>query len=131
MREVRDFIEKAERFFRSAESLFTLEDYDSCASRCYYAMFFLAEAALMTQGISPSSHRGVISLFGRHFIRAGILPAEFGRALSRAYDVRLTGDYAVGIAVSRDEAQDLLELTRRFVARLRAYLESQEENKEQ
>jgi uncharacterized protein (UPF0332 family) len=130
MREVRDFIEKAERFYRSAEHLLTLEDYDSCASRCYYAMFLLAEAALMTQGLSPSSHRGVLTLFGRHLIRTGILPAELGRALSRAYDVRLTGDYAVGVTVSRQEAQDLLESTRRFVAHLRVYLEGQEEGEE-
>jgi uncharacterized protein (UPF0332 family) len=53
----------------------------------------------------------------RHF------PAELGRVLSRAYDVRLTGDYAVGLSVSREEAENLLGATRRFVAEVRAYLE--------
>jgi uncharacterized protein (UPF0332 family) len=123
VKEVQDFIAKAERFLQSAEYLFALGDYDSCASRCYYAMFFLAEAALMLKGIRPSSHRGVISLFGQHFIRTGIFPAELGRALSRAYDVRLTADYAVGLNVSREEAENLLEATRLFVNEVRAYLE--------
>jgi uncharacterized protein (UPF0332 family) len=122
VKEAQDFVAKAERFLKSAEHLLALGDYDSCASRCYYAMFLMAEAALMVKGISASSHRGVISLFGQHFIRTGIFPAELGRALSRAYDVRLTGDYAVGLSVSREEAENLLESTRRFVTEVRAYL---------
>lgn len=127
MRPIGDFIAKAERFLQSAEHLLALGDYDSCASRCYYAMFFLAEAALMTKGLAPSSHRGVIRLFGQHFIETNIFPAELGRALHRAYDVRLTGDYAVGLSVDREEAESLLETARRFIAQVRPYLESESE----
>jgi hypothetical protein len=79
----------------------------------------------MVKGVSASSHRGVISLFGQHFIRTGIFPAELGRVLSRAYDVRLTGDYAVGLSVSREEAENLLESARRFVTEVRTYLEKE------
>jgi len=125
VKEVRDFIAKAERFLGSAEHLLALGDYDSCSSRCYYAAFFMAEAALMQKGLEPSSHRGVIRLFGQHFIQTGIFPPELGRILSRAYDVRLTGDYAVGLSVSREEAENLLDATRRFMAEVRAYLEGE------
>ena len=124
---VRNFIAKAERFLRSAEHLFEIGDYDSCASRCYYAMFFMAEAALMVQGLSASSHRGVIGLFGRHFVQSGIFEPRLGRALGRAYDVRLTGDYAVGITVTREEAEDLLRVARDFVAEVRTYLQREGE----
>lgn len=123
MKELQEFVTKAERFLRSAEHLFALEDYDSCASRCYYAMFFMAEAALMVQGLSASSHKGVISLFSKHFVQTGVFRPELGRALRRAYDVRLTGDYGVGISVSREEAEDLLKVAREFVAEVRAFLE--------
>lgn len=126
MRETKDFIAKAERFLQSAQRLFELEDYDSCVSRAYYAAFFLAEAALMTQGISPASHRGVISLFGKHLVQTGIFPPELGRALSRLYDARLTSDYAIGLTMSREEAEKLLQEAKTFVAQVRAYLESQE-----
>jgi len=125
VKEVQDFVAKAERFLKSAEHLLALGDYDSCASRCYYAMFLMAEAALMGKGVSASSHRGVISLFGQYFIRTGIFSAELGRVLSRAYDVRLTGDYAVGLSVSREEAENLLEAARRFVAEVRSYFEEE------
>lgn len=127
-KELQDFISKAERFLKSAEHLFAVGDYDSCASRCYYAMFFMAEAALMLKGLSASSHRGLIGLFGKHFVQAGIFEPELGRALRRAYDVRLTGDYAVGITVSREEAEDLLKAAHEFVGKVQAYLEREAES---
>ena len=46
MKEIRDFMEKAEKFLSTAEHALNIGDYDSCVSRCYYAMFFMAEAIL-------------------------------------------------------------------------------------
>jgi len=68
MKEIKDFIEKAEKFLKTAEQALSIGDYDPCVSRCYYAMFFMAEAVLFTKNLSASSHKGVISLFGEHFI---------------------------------------------------------------
>ena len=70
MKEIKDFIEKAEKFLKQQN--ISIGDYDSCVSRCYYAMFFMAEAALLTKKLSASSHKGVTSLFGEHFIKTGI-----------------------------------------------------------
>ena len=39
MKEIKDFIEKAEKFLKTAEQALNIGDYDSCVSRCYYAMF--------------------------------------------------------------------------------------------
>ncbi len=124
MSEVRDFIEKAEKFLSTAKQALNTEDYDSCVSRCYYAMFFVAEAALLTKGLSASSHKGVISLFGEHFIKARILERNLGKALNDAYDTRLVGDYGVGFTVSKEQAQDLLETAEDFVWRLKNHLKS-------
>jgi len=78
MKEIKDFIE-------TAEQAISIGDYDSCVSRCYYAMFFMAEAALLTKNWSASSHKGVMSLFGEHFIKTGIFDRDLGKALSDAY----------------------------------------------
>jgi len=45
---IKDLVKKAKKFLRTAEYTLGTEDYDSCASRCYYAMFFMAQAALLT-----------------------------------------------------------------------------------
>ena len=97
-------------------------DYDSCVSRCYYAMFFMAEAALLTKGLTASSHKGVISLFGEHFVKTGIFEKDLGRALNDAYDKRLTGDYGIGFTVTKEEAIELLKTARDFVQNLKDYL---------
>ena len=122
MKEIRDFIEKAEKFLSTAEHALNIEDYDSCVSRCYYAMFFMAEAVLLTKGLTSSSHKGVISLFGEHFVKAGIFEREFGKSLNDAYDKRQIGDYGVGFKVTKEEAKELLEIAKIFVQKLRDYL---------
>lgn len=122
MTELRDLTEKAERFLRTAEQAMGIQDHDSCVSRCYYAMFFMAEAALLTRNLSSSSHRGVISPFGQHFVKTGIFDRLLGKTLNDAYDKRLIGDYGIGIAVTQNEAQRLLEAARDFVEKVKAYL---------
>lgn len=122
MNEIRDLIEKAEKFLSTAEQALNTEDYDSCVSRCYYAMFFMAEAALLTKGLTASSHKSVISLFGEHFVKTKILERELGKALNDAYDKRLVGDYGVGFTVTDQQAKDLLETARNFVQKLKNYL---------
>ncbi|MCS6950900.1 MAG: HEPN domain-containing protein [bacterium] len=125
MSAVQDLIAKAERFLRTAEKAIELGDYDTCASRCYYAMFYLAEAALLTRGITASSHKGVITLFGQHFVKPGTLPRDLGKALAEAYDKRLIGDYATGLGITREDAEELLQTAQHFVQQVSDYLQRQ------
>ena len=86
----------------------------------------MAEAALLTKGLKSSSHKGVISLFGEHFVKSGIFERDLGKALSDAYDKRLIGDYAVGLTIPEEDAKELLEISRNFIDRLKDYLQKQE-----
>jgi uncharacterized protein (UPF0332 family) len=44
--------QKAERFIQSAELLADEGDFDSAASRLYYAMYFIAEALLASKDLT-------------------------------------------------------------------------------
>lgn len=122
MKEIRDLIAKAEKFLSTAENALNTGDYDSCVSRCYYAMFFMAETVLLTKSLTASSHKGVISLFGEHFVKTKILERNLGKALNDAYDKRLVGDYGVGFTVTEQQAKDLLKTAQDFVQKLKSYL---------
>ncbi|MBI4722578.1 MAG: HEPN domain-containing protein [Candidatus Stahlbacteria bacterium] len=122
MKEISDLTKKAEKFLKTAKLVFDSKDYDSCTSRCYYAMFFMAEAVLLTKDLKASSHKGVISLFGEHFVKTGIFEREEGKALIYAYDKRLIGDYGVGFAVTEREAEDILRISQNFIKKLKIYL---------
>ncbi|MFH1150373.1 MAG: HEPN domain-containing protein [Actinomycetota bacterium] len=111
-----DLTAKAERFIRTAEFALKDGDYDSCVSRCYYAMFFVAEALLAKNGLTSSSHKGVISLFGSRFIKPGVVQPELGKALRKAFDLRQKGDYSTGLVVTRDEAKTCLDSARDFIS---------------
>lgn len=122
MKEIHDFIKKAEKFLDTANLTINSGDYDSCISRCYYAMFFMTEAILLTKDLKASSHKGVISLFGEHFIKTGIFERELGKDLNDAYDKRLIGDYGVGFVATEEEAKELLEIGQNYVQYLKSYL---------
>ncbi len=126
MKEIVDLLLKSRRFVRTAELSLNDGDYDSCASRCYYAMFFSAEALLLTENIRASSHRGLITLFGEHFVKTGIVSEELGRALRRAFGMRQKGDYATETLITKEEADDTLKMTKKFVEESEKYLEERD-----
>ena len=74
--QIESLVEKSDRYLHSAVLLRDAEDYDSATSRLYYAMFYCAEALLLTRELSFSKHRGVIAGFGQHFVKTGDLPAD-------------------------------------------------------
>jgi uncharacterized protein (UPF0332 family) len=122
MKEVEELIQKAKRYLRTAELALKDGDYDSCVSRCYYAMFFMAEALLLTKELRAASHKGVISLFGEHFIKTGIFNDDLGKSLRRSYDIRQKGDYAIGFMVNKKDAEERLEKAKTFVTEIENYL---------
>ena len=85
-------------------------------------MLFMAEASLLTKGLKSSSHKGVISLFGEHFIKTAVLKEEIGRKLEKGYDSRQKGDYSTGFFVSEKEAKERLENATDFIIELEKIL---------
>jgi uncharacterized protein (UPF0332 family) len=71
----------------------------------------------------------VISLFGEHFIKTGVLEGPMGRTLNYAYDMRIVGDYGVSRSIAQDEAEDLLNATHGFVRKVKDYLDKWAEQK--
>jgi len=46
-----------------------------------------------------------------------------GKALAEAFGKRLSGDYGIGLTISRREVEKLLEKAKSFVSELKNYLE--------
>jgi len=115
MKESKALIERARRYLKSAEMLLRDRDFESAVSRTYYAMFYCAQAALLTKELSFSSHKGVISAFGEHFVKTGIFPKEMGRELNRAFEKRQVGDYEYTFVIEEAEAATMLQSGREFV----------------
>jgi uncharacterized protein (UPF0332 family) len=83
--ETEALLAKARRSLANARRSLEAGDADFAASRAYYAMFYAAEALLLSRGLAFSKHGAVIAEFSREFVRSGEFPAEYGRALREAW----------------------------------------------
>ncbi len=122
MNEVESLLQRAKKYLRTAKKLIDDKDYESSVSRSYYSMFYCAEAVLLTKGLSYSSHKGVMSAFGEHFIKTNIFPIELSKELYRAFEKRQLGDYEYTFVISADEAKEILKSARSFVKKIEQYL---------
>ncbi|HSF85141.1 MAG TPA: HEPN domain-containing protein [Acidimicrobiia bacterium] len=77
-------------------------------SRCYYAAFYAAEAALLSLGESRSKHAGVISAFGQLVIKGEGVDERAGRLFRSLYDRRSHADYDLG-PVPQEVADQAIE----------------------
>ena len=86
-------------------------------------MFYLAEALLLSQSFVYSSHKAVISGFGRHFVKPGIFKKEYSKMLHQAFEKRQTAEYDYLFIPSRKEAQEIVEKAEKFYVQAKANLE--------
>ena len=124
MSQIQSLIEKARRYLRSAELLIQDGDYDSAVSRSYYAMFYSAEAALLKEKMTFTSHKAVISAFGQYFVKTGIFDKRLGRDLNIIFGERQLGDYESNFSISEDNARHTFESARGFVDQVAEWLKS-------
>ena len=97
-------------------------DYDSAASRLYYAMFYMAEALLTAKKLTYSSHRAVISAYGQNFAKTKELDPRFHQALLSAFSQRQLGDYTVDSGLTRADIDSSIKDAQDFLAAAQEWL---------
>lgn len=123
MNDIEALIKKAGNSILAAELLLEKKMYGFSISRTYYAMFYIAEALLLTKDLSYSTHKEVISAFGREFVKTDIFHKKFGRGLNRSYDLRENGDYEPRDKVSEEQAKTYLNLAKEFLEAAKEYFQ--------
>ncbi len=122
MMEIESLVKRAVKYLKSAQMLLNEKDYESSVSRVYYAMFYSVEALLLIKKLSFSSHRGVLSAFGEHYIKTGIFLKGMSKILNLAFEKRQMGDYDYTFVISNEEAGKILEDGKKFVDTVSNYL---------
>jgi uncharacterized protein (UPF0332 family) len=89
------------------------QDYIGAVNRAYYAIFYAANALLSTKGLERSKHSGVIAAFRHHFVKTGLVPAEYSDFYGAAMQDRHAGDYGL-VPLSEELARRDLERAERF-----------------
>ena len=108
-------LKKAKSSLDGARLLNDQKLYDFAVSRAYYAMFYIAEAFLLGEGLTLSKHSGVIAAFGQRFAKTGRVPQEFHRYLIEGEAARNVGDYDTGPGLSEKDAAEQIRRAEEFV----------------
>lgn len=114
---VEDQLRQARQALADAEGARNAELSDAVViNRLYYTCFHAAQAALYTRGNNPSTHGGVLSLFGSEVVVPGDASREDGRFLNDLAELRKQADYGYGTIDENIDA--LLARTREFVSQM-------------
>ena len=121
---IKGYLEKARGKLKIASNLLDDGAYDDTVSRAYYAAFHAATAVLLTEGLSAETHRGLLNLFGLHFVRTGKIEKKYGKYLANLKDDRETGDYEAFSAIDKDTAEMAVREAAEFLKAMEHYLKS-------
>lgn len=112
--------EKASNNLLVARDAFRLGHYDDAVARSYYCIFTAMRSLLALKGVDSKSHKGVIALFGKHFIKEKLFPRDLHKIISEAKDIREKADYGDFFKVSK-------EVATRHIANAEVFLKRVEE----
>jgi uncharacterized protein (UPF0332 family) len=119
---IRQLMTLAEQALNTAQVNLDVGDFRATVNRAYYAIFYAASAMLLTKGLERRKHSGVISAFREHFVKPGLVEAEYSNVYGETLVIREDADYAVEILIDLDMSKTALRQARRFVGRMHEYL---------
>jgi len=72
-------------------------------SRLYYYLLHNVRALLLTKGLEPKSHEGVLRVFSLHFIKEGIFEPKASHIFARLMKYREEADYNPSYVFTRED----------------------------
>lgn len=111
-------LEKAAKSVYQAEVNIRMGFVEVSANRLYYAAYYAVSALLISKGFKAQTHGGIISLFGQHFVRTGIVGKDDGKLYTQLFSYRLKGDYEDNYDIDIEEIIPLTEPTKAFISRI-------------
>lgn len=115
-------LEAAREELETAREMIVHGHLRAAVSRSYYAVFYMASAALFSQSVQRAKHSGVESAFSEFLVKPGYIEPEFSRIYQRVRRRREEADYAGEPTIDEAIAKQTLADVERFVDRLGRFL---------
>ena len=115
-------IEKAKRTVSDANRLYSLQMYQFCLNRCYYAVFYAMQAANSLYRFDSKKHMGVIAFFQHTFLKTGLMDKTLSHIITETYNYRSRADYEDMYQPDQSVAAAQLKNAERFVGAVADYL---------
>ena len=112
-------LERADKFMAQAEDMCRLQHWDIAANRYYYACFHAVQGLFIANGLNTRTHDGMLTCFGLHFVKTGIIDTKLGSFLTRMEQLRQKGDYNCLYVVSQEEVETMAGPAELLVSRIK------------
>lgn len=108
-------MERANRTFSEVDVLRAESLWNGVCNRLYYAVYHAISALLIHDGHQVYTHHGSHALFGLHYIKTGVLPAEFGKLYNQLQTMREESDYNCAFEAEPQDLEDKIEPARQLI----------------
>jgi len=120
---IREELDVAKRRLEAAKLLFEKGMIEDAVNRAYYSFFHAAKAMLNALGFDAKTHSGLISEFGLRIIKINLLDKKFGQYIRKAFEMRESSDYEIGVIFSKGEVQTLIKNAEEFLRKAQEFVE--------
>jgi len=121
--EIQHFLDLADESHEVAGKLIEMGHARFSAAQSYYTIFYLAQAMLLSKGLTFSSHSAVMAAYGKEFAKTGTLDPKFHRYIIDAQERRQVGHYGGQHEdVTDEQARESLRWAEEFKQAVEAYL---------
>ncbi len=116
-------INRADEAIQEARLMANDCHYNAAINRLYYACFYAVQALLVKHGILSSTHAGVKTMLGMHFVSKGVIDVEYGKTFSRLFEIRHSGDYDDFVYCDKDMIVEYTPKAVAFVNKIKELLD--------
>ena len=95
---------------------------NDAVSRLYYFLLYNMRAVLITEGLEPKSHGGLLRLLGLHFVKKGIFETKVSHIFAKLMKYREEADYNPSYVFSRDDFVEFRRDAEYLAGKIREYL---------
>ena len=115
-------LEKAQKTYNDVLYCVDKEMWETAANRLYYALFHAMSALLINDGYQVKSHRGILAMFGEHYIKTDIFAKKDGSLLSDLVIMRDNADYNCFFEADEEKLSPYIEPTRLLIEKIKQYI---------
>ncbi|MEW6680481.1 MAG: HEPN domain-containing protein [bacterium] len=119
---IKSELERASKAMDAATLLSENDFLNDAISRLYYFLLYNIRALLLTKGLEPKSHEGVLRLFGLHFIKEGIFEPKASHIFSKLMKYREEADYNPVYVFTREDVAEFKKEAEDLSNKIKIYL---------
>lgn len=119
MNELAKFLLLSNDDLETAQLLCECGRYRSAISRAYYAMFYMTQYLLLSEGLDTSTHKGVLKMLSLYFVKTGKITPSVADLLREAYDARQACDYESDMAEDEAMAKNAIANAQIFISEVK------------